>query len=407
MLVSAGALAACGLGLYVWSHGGQGMRAQAEPHVERRVPVEVAPHAPVVLAPVVVAPAPAPAQPLEGLVTLAEGDVLLDGKPLTGDAVLRAHSRLTTGTGRVHVQFGDASAFVLEPRSVLELAAFDSRAVELRVEGAIGVQVAHRAPEQRFSVVAAGRRVEVRGTIFRVAGSEDGLEVAVTRGRVVVTDGAVGSDVVEIPAGSWLRVPLAVKLAGLRARPMTDAETLAAAQRLRIGTLAVWQSRAAAQTSSSLLRLSGPSGAALSVDDVPVGRGEVMLRVAPGRHLVGSAGRSRWIEAEPGVAAEVAAPVMPAPSSRISERARQVEDQLDKHHGRFEVCANRVRGVDPEYTDELVVEIDIGTDGSLRSVVAVKGLPDQATEGCLLDVIRQEFTFPPGSRDTVRKSLRF
>jgi hypothetical protein len=152
--------------------------------------------------------------------------------------------------------------------------------------------------------------------------------------------------------------------------------------------------------------LSAPADSSVSVDDVPVGHGQVVVRVPPGRHLVGTGGRSRWVEAEPGVAVE-AAPPTEAPSRRISERARQVEQQLDKHHERFEVCANRVRSVDPGYTDELVVEIDIGGDGSLRSVVAVKGLPDQATEGCLLDVIRQQFTFPVGSRDTVRKSIRF
>jgi ferric-dicitrate binding protein FerR (iron transport regulator) len=388
----------CALGLYVWSRGGEGMRAQAEPPARSSAMIELTPPAPT--------PAP-PTQALEGLVTLAEGEVLLDGKPLAADAVLRARSRLTTGAGRVHVQFGDASGFVLEPRSVLELAAFDAHQVELRVEGAVGVQVAHRGADQRFAVVAAGRRVEVRGTIFRVAGSKDGLEVTVTRGRVVVTDGAAGSDEVEIPAGSWLRVPLAVKLAGLHAHPMNDAEAVAAAQRLRVSTLALWPSRAAAQAASAVLHINAPAGTPVSIDDIAVGKGPVVVRVPPGRHLVGAGGRSRWVETEPGVTAEAEAPSVPVHSTRISERARQVEGQLAKHHQRFEVCANRVRAVDPDYTDELVVEIDIGSDGSLRSVVAVKGLPDQVTESCLLDVIRQEFMFPPGSRDTVRKSLRF
>jgi hypothetical protein len=173
---------------------------------------------------------------------------------------------------------------------------------------------------------------------------------------------------------------------------------------LRFATLAVWPSRAEAQSSSSLLRL---SGADLTVDDVPVGHGQVMLRVTPGRHFVGSGGRARWIEVEPGATLAPPAPEAPAPTRAVSERARQVEEQLGKHHARFEVCANRIRGVDPESTGELVVELEIGADGSLRSVVAVKGLPDQATESCLLDVIRQEFTFAPGSRDTVRKSIRF
>jgi hypothetical protein len=415
LLIALGGLATCGLGLFLWSQGGRravavagargSVAASAAPAAPVEPPLALAPVAPT---PVVAVPvAPTPPRPLEGLVTLAEGEVLLDGKPLVADAVLRAGARLTTGAGRVQVQFGDASGFVLEPRSVLELSWFDARRVELRVEGAVGVQVAHRAPDQSFAVVAAGRRVEVRGTIFRVAGSREGLEVACTRGRVVVTDGGSSSDVVEIPAGSWLRVPLAVKLAGLRAHPMTDAEMLAAAQRLRFAMLAVWPSRAEAQAASSLLRVDLGAGAAVSVDDVPVGHGQVVLRVAPGRHLVGSGGRARWVELEPGAAIDAPATREPTAPRTVSERARQVEEQLAKNHGRFEVCANRVRGVDPESTGELVVEIDIGADGSLRSVVAVKGLPDQATEGCILDVIRQEFLFAPGTRDTVRKSIRF
>jgi ferric-dicitrate binding protein FerR (iron transport regulator) len=412
VLVSAGVLAAAGIGLFAWTRGGRGNLADAQPSAPVAVvdsTPEVLPRTPVVPPPSLATP-PGDAgvsvagTPLEGLITLAEGQVLLDGAPLSPDAVLHAGNRLTTGAGRVHVQFGDASGLVLEPRSVLELTSFDSRSVELRVEGAVGVQVSHRAPEQTFAVVAAGRRVEVRGTIFRVAGGSHGLEVEVTRGRVAVTDN--GSDAIEIPAGSWLQVPLAVSLAGLRARPMTDAALLAAAQRLRVSTLSVWPSRALAQASSSLLRVSASAGTLVSVDDVPVGKGTVVLRVPPGRHLVKTGASSRWVEVEPGVPAE--APLAPpAPSRRVSERARQVEDEAGRLHVRFEVCANRARSVDPAYTGELVVEIDIGSDGSLRSVVAVKGLPDQATEGCMLDVIRREFVFPPGSRDTVRKVLRF
>ncbi len=399
-LVSVVVLAAAGAAGFLVSKvgsGGERLQAQGAPAT-----AQDSPGAPVVPAP---APMPAPgAVALEGLVTLAEGQALLDGKPLAPDDILRAGSRLATGSGRVHVQFGLEAGFVLEPRSVVELVAFDQRAVELRVEGAIVVQVTHRAPGQRFAVVATGRRVEVRGTVFRVAGGADGLEVACTRGRVSVSDGA-GNDDVEVPAGSWLQVPLAVDLGSVRARPMTSAETLTAARHLHVSLLAIWPSRAGAQIASSLLRVSASADTQVSIDDVVAGRGPVVQRVAPGRHLIGAGGSSRWVATTPGVDVDTAAPS--APPSRISERAHQVEDQLGKHHGRFEVCANRIRGVDPDTSGELVIELEIGADGSLRSVVAVKGLHDQAIEECLLDVIRQQFTFPVGSGDTVRKSIRF
>jgi transmembrane sensor len=59
--------------------------------------------------------------------------------------------------------------------------------------------------EREFSVRAGGNLVRVRGTIFTVEMSAANVEVAVTRGRVEVDDGARTR---ELSAGESLRVPL-------------------------------------------------------------------------------------------------------------------------------------------------------------------------------------------------------
>jgi hypothetical protein len=318
--------------------------------------------------------------------------------------VVRAGSRLVTGEGSVHVQFGERSAFFLEPRSVLEVVRFDERGVELRLEGGIGVELEKRAPGQAFTVVAAGRRVEVRGTVFRVRGGNAGLDVAVTRGRVVVVDG--GSEV-DVPAGAALSLPLAAALAGHSARPMGDAQTRAAAEQLKVVTVAGYRGVAGAERPAvGRLALRTTRGRAVAVDGVTLGQGDggvAFVRVAPGRHQVASGGRGQWVEVELGAVAEV---TLPAPAGPVSERAAQVEAELVRHRPRFEVCATRARSQDFAYHAELVVELEIDADGSLRSVVPVKGLADPATEECLLEVIRGQFVFPKGSRDTVRKAIR-
>src|SRR5690606_15709821 len=65
---------------------------------------------------------------------------------------------------------------------------FDAEQIELVVEGTIDVEVATRAPGQRFLVVAGERTVEVRGTQFRVRHDADATRVACRHGRVAVRD---------------------------------------------------------------------------------------------------------------------------------------------------------------------------------------------------------------------------
>jgi ferric-dicitrate binding protein FerR (iron transport regulator) len=348
-------------------------------------------------------PALAAPTPLEGLVTLVAGPVSLDGAPLTLDAAIRAGSRLVTGEGTVHVQFGERSGFVLEPRSVLELVAFDGERIELRVEGGVGVEVSHRRPEQRFAVVAAGRRIEVRGTVFSVRGGDRGLDVAVTRGRVAVVD---GQHQVDVPAGMALSVPLAAALLHHEAKPMGDARARAMAQALTVITLPGFDAAPPVRAGSGLVVLRPPPRQSLALDGVPLPgvTAEVRVRAWPGRHQVRVGAVDRWVEIDRG--GEARADLAASTGRGTSERAGQVEAELARHHARLAVCAARARSADPDLDASLVVELEIDGHGNLAAVVPVKGLADPTSERCVIDVIREHFTFPPGHADTVRKAIR-
>jgi hypothetical protein len=124
---------------------------------------------------------------LGGVVTLGGGAPPGGGGAATMDAAFVPGMRLATEEGRLAVQFGDKSGFLLEANSTVLLQSFDDRRVELAIErGAISVELTRRGPEQRFSVVAGERRVEVRGTVFRVERTRDGIDVTCPRGRVAV-----------------------------------------------------------------------------------------------------------------------------------------------------------------------------------------------------------------------------
>jgi ferric-dicitrate binding protein FerR (iron transport regulator) len=341
----------------------------------------------------------AAAVPLEGVVTLIEGEALIDGAPLTMTTTLHAGAHLATGRGRVDVQFGDGSAFVLEPRSVLELAAFDSREVALRVEGAVGVMVSHRAPDQRFAVLVQGRRVEVRGTVFRVSGTAVGLGVQVLRGRVAVMDGVTS---VEVPAGSGLMVPPGAALLGHEASPLAGAELARAGERLQMTTLRAFSDARLARASSGVLEVGADRGQSVRIDDVPVGKGSLDVRLEPGRYLVRAGGAaSHWIEVESKGTQTLQVGAGPAVES---ERPRQFEAEIRRLRNRLRGCARQAS--DGDGGGKLVINIQILADGSVNSVVPLKDLADSDLQECLLGVIRGSFTFPAGSAGTIRKSIR-
>src|SRR5262249_38222003 len=99
---------------------------------------------------------------ITGLVTLAQGDVALAGAHdvagVFGSGVV-AGTAITTGDGHVDVQLDAGPAFGIGAHSKLAIARLDSQVIQLDVDGSITVEVSHRAPDQRFLVVAGDRTV--------------------------------------------------------------------------------------------------------------------------------------------------------------------------------------------------------------------------------------------------------
>jgi len=184
----------------------------------------IAPHAPSRQ----ITPVPTPTTPtaLAGLVNRATGDVMIDGIRTTELFARRivAGTVIATGDGRVDVQFGDASAFALAPRSMLELRRFDADAIELVVEGTVDIEVAPRATHQTFIVRAGERVVEVRGTQFRVQHDKTATTVACRHGLVAVRD-AKGH--VEVGAARRVDLDATHAVAPERMRPLSVDEVSA------------------------------------------------------------------------------------------------------------------------------------------------------------------------------------
>src|SRR5262249_34871266 len=90
-----------------------------------------------------------------------------------------------------------------------------------------------------------------------------------------------------------------------------------------------------------------------------------------------------------------------------SERPGQVDDQLLTHRVAVGQCATGLRNKEPGFTGEMTVELGINADGSVDFVAPVRPFADRAVESCVLDVIRDRFTFPSGSKATFQKVIRF
>jgi hypothetical protein len=247
------------------------------------------------------------AAPLEGLVNRAAGEVRVDGQRPEHlfDKRLVTGSVIATGEGHVDVQFGEASAFALGPRSTLELRRFDAELVELAVTGTLDVEVAPRRPGQRFLVVAGDHVVEVRGTQFRVEHDGARTRVACRHGLVAVRDHRPGAGAAEVNVGTarGVRLDGDAPVAGARVAPLTvdELDELAQATPLQ---LPLWDDGALAHSSSPLtITAAGAAGAAgaggadareVRVDAVELGRAPFAVRVMPGRHTIEVADGTGW-----------------------------------------------------------------------------------------------------------------
>ncbi len=341
---------------------------------------------------------------MEGVVILSQGQVSLGGKPLSFDAAVRAGDVLSTGDGRVGVQFGGKDGFVLEPHSNLEILAFDDDAVELRVEGAVSVEATKRRPEQRLLVLAGARAVEVRGTIFRVAEHAGAIDVVVTRGRVAVVE---EGNSVDVPAGSRIVLTMGQHVGSFLPREMNGPEASELAEVMRVPMMAGFTTAAGVREGSAVVKAMAPGKTRVRIDGVSWGVswgvGGTMLRTDAGRHLVEMGGTSRWVQADVGEESEARISEEP----ERSERPDQLDAQLMLHGKAIESCGNRARKYDPDFPGELDVEVGINADGTVNSVAPVKGLADREIEACVLNVLRNDLTFPAGSKHVVVKKIRF
>jgi hypothetical protein len=349
--------------------------------------------------------APAPAS-LVGTVSRFSGDVMIDGiRRPSSDAFERSigpGATLATADGRVDVQFGDASALSLAPRSTLELRKFDSAEIELVVDGTVDIEVAPRAAGQHFVVRAGDQIVEVRGTQFRVTHDAHGTHVACRHGLVAVRDSAA---VVEVAADRAVEIPAGHPVTGAVVKPVSPDEAASLVASTPVHT--------PSPVATVPLDLLAASPRAVRVDGVELGSAPMRVRVTPGRHLVevadapGRFRRLQWITADAAtpLAVKVDVPVegiAPPRPSGTAERRTQFLANLDR--GRLGRC---VRAIVKDGITDLFVQIEIGVaptgDVTFLNVVDSGDL-DAATTACVRDVLA-DVRFVPGAEATWRERI--
>ncbi len=342
-----------------------------------------------------------------GLVNRATGEVMIDGiRP--NDLFARrlvAGSVIATGDGRVDVQFGDASAFGLEPRSTLELRRFDAEVIELVVRGTVDIKVAPRRNGQRFLVIAGERTVEVRGTQFRVR-HDAATAVACAHGLVVVRD---QHGQLEVGAARHVAIAADRRVGDDRAAALSVDEVVVLANATPM-TLPVWDADALA-TSSAPLEITTSGRREVRVDGVELGFAPMRVRVMPGRHTVeaaDSAGRYRragWIDVGAPSATTQGAQivVLPEPPATrgIDARRRQLHAGIDK--ARLGTCVRRIVKAGPAGT-YVQIEIAVDSNGAVGFLNVIDTDLGSATASCVRDVLA-DVRFGTGAAATWRERV--
>lgn len=369
---------------------------------------------------VAVAPPPAPGSAgsaipgdprptaLVGLVNRSTGAVLLNG--LRPDNLfarkLVAGSVLATGNGRVDVQFGDTSAFALGPHSMLELRRFDATTVELVIEGTVDIEVAPRATNQRFVVIAGDRTIEVRGTQFRVRHDNEATTIACRHGLVAVRD---PSGQLEVGAARALEVKTGTKVREQRVTTLSTAEitTLADATPM---TLPIWNLDALVH--SAPLEIATVGLRDIRVDGVELGRAPMTVRVMPGRHTVeaaDSAGRFRragWIDvAAPSASsppARLEVPAEAAPTRDITARRRQLKHGTDR--ARIAACTRQLAKSADLAGAYVQIELSVDARGAVGFLNIIETDLPKDTAECVRRVLA-DVAFGAGAAATWRERI--
>lgn len=222
----------------------------------------------------------AAAQPLVALVTRARGAVQIDGdsqnlfeRPIVAGAVL------SSAAGSLDVQLGEGSALTLAPRGNLRIERLDSALIELSIDGVVDLEVAPRAPGQRFLVRSGAQLVEVHGTQFRVEHRADETRVSCRHGLVTVRE---GTRTQKIAAGETV----AVRTGEPMAQPSRLDEAALVELALATPYRVPWDDAASVRTTTARLELVAAADRRVRLDGVELGSGTTAVRVGRGRHLV-------------------------------------------------------------------------------------------------------------------------
>lgn len=357
-----------------------------------------------------VTPPAAPPRQLAGLVNRVTGDdVMIDGARPTDLFTHRlvAGTVLATGDDRVDIQFGDASAFALGPRSTLELRRFDAEAIELAVEGTIDIEVAPRAAGQRFVVIAGEHAIEVRGTQFRVSHGGTTTTVACRHGLVAVRDRA--HHTVEVGTARRVEVHPGQDLGAEHAVPLSvdELSTLAEATPM---TLPLWNPDTLA-TSSAPLEITGAAKRDVRVDGIELGVAPLRVRVMLGRHTVEAAdpaGRFRragWVDVAAPIAgarpARIDLPAEPVASAGIGARRQQLRAGIDQ--ARLARCTRSIAkaGLTGTYVQ---IELSVDATGAVGFLNVLDTDLPSATAACVREVLA-DVRFTAGAAATWREKL--
>jgi len=354
---------------------------------------------------------------LTALVSRLAGDVMIDGVRAEEPSTLFAKplgvgTVLATGEGRVDVQFGESSAFGLGPRSTLEFRAFDAETIELVVDGAVDLEVAPRANNQRFLITAGDRTIEVRGTRFTVKHDAEGTLVSCQHGLVAVREAAVAGEL-EVATARKAFVPAHATVQP-KAVPLTAEELTA------LATATPWSTpgwNADLAMHSAPLEISAPVGAPrrdMRVDGIELGVAPFVMRVMPGRHTVeatdftGRFRRAGWVDVSargPGSpTSHFDAPLEEPPASSttaVTVRKQQLAAGID--HTRLQQCTRRL--AKSGLTDTFVqIEITVDGAGAVNVLNIVDTDLPSDTAACVHDALA-DVHFAAGQPASWREKL--
>lgn len=220
------------------------------------------------------------AQPLVALVTRARGAVQIDGDSQNlFERAIVAGAVLSSAAGSLDVQLGEGSALTLAPRGNLRIERLDSALIELSIDGVVDLEVAPRAPGQRFLVRSGAQLVEVHGTQFRVEHRADETRVSCRHGLVTVRE---GTRTQKIAAGETV----AVRTGEPMAQPSRLDEAALVELALATPYRVPWDDAASVRTTTARLELVAAADRRVRLDGVELGSGTTAVRVGRGRHLV-------------------------------------------------------------------------------------------------------------------------